>query len=103
MDRSDIEVPDWVTDTSHLVLSEDKRWDAVEVGDLVQIEKHHGPVVEVNVDPIFCAHRFEDGTVKSHPRDRQVATKRPATDDEKTEWAAERCADWIARRAGQEG
>jgi len=77
-----------------LVISETKRWDEIVVGDLVQIKQQHGPVVETNVDPLFCAHRFEDGSVITESRDREVATRRPADAQALAEWQAERRADW---------
>lgn len=90
-------IPAWWLDASHVVVAEDKRWDQAVVGDLIQTKAEHGRVVEANVDPLFCAHRFEDGAVISEPRDRMISSKRPAPDEDKAEYVKAQIERW--RRA----
>lgn len=95
------DVPAYWIDATNLVMSDEKRWDEVEVGDIIQIKGDHGPVVEADVDPLFCAHIFEDGARISESRDRVVAFKRPATEAEKAEWIEGRRRQWALKEANR--
>jgi hypothetical protein len=65
---------------------EEVEWRDVQVGYLVERFKAHGPVVETDVDPLFLAHRFEDGLVRSLPRSERVRIKRDMTEEEVEAW-----------------